>query len=215
MTSNKKNNSLDGNKNSLKKSSADTDESRFVIYDTYNRIKKPLKRFIFRHLLTSNDIDDIAHEAFLRAYQAEKKKKINEPSAFIFRIARNLIFSEAKKKSHKITDYIEDFEHQDFTLIDDNLEDNLMAQQKVGIFCEAVASLPPKCRRAFLLKKVYGLSHQEIADKMEISVSTIEKHLSKAIRDCNKVISERYSDQTTPLKDAENEGFSKRRGHKL
>lgn len=198
MRSDNNNNSRDRRDIRLASSAHEPDEARYAIFDTFIRIKDPLKRFISRHLLASNDIDDIAHEAFLRAYEAEKQRKIDQPSAFLFRIARNLIFSQAKKKSHKITDYIEDFEHEDVLMIDESLEENIMAQQKLGIICEAVASLPPQCRRVFLLKKVYGLSHKEIAENMGIAVSTIEKHLSKAIRDCNHVLKQRYSDDEAP-----------------
>lgn len=214
MKSDNINNSLDDKDASLKKSSLEAIGSRFAIYDTFVRINKPLRRFISRHLVTSNDIDDIAHEAFLRAYEVEKSRKIDEPSAFLFRIARNLIFSEAKKKSRKITDYIEDIEYLDVLLTDDSLEDNLMAQQKVGILCEAVASLPPQCRRVFLLKKVYGMSQKEIAENMGIAVSTIEKHLSKSIRDCNTVVNQRYRQVNAPDNETENEGFGHRRGHR-
>ncbi len=51
-------------------------------------------------------------------------------------------------------------------------------------FCAAVDSLPPLCRRVFVLRKVYQLSHEEIAEVMGLSRSTIEKHVAKGLIRC-------------------------------
>lgn len=164
------------------------------ILDTFLQNEPSLKYFISRFLVSPHDIEDISQETFLRAYEAEKKKHIDEPKAFLFRIAQNLVLSNIKKKSVKITDYIEDTGSIEDLVGADCLESNLIAQQKLGIFCEAVATLSPQCRRAFLLRKVYGMSIKSIAEHMDISVSTVEKHLGKGIRDCRRIVDERYSE---------------------
>lgn len=173
-------------------------QCRHGILEAFVRHHKALRRFISRHMVPISDIDDISQEAFLRAYQAERKKPIEQPKAFLFRIAKNLMLSESGKKSRRITDYIEDFEYTEILAEGENLEDNIMAQQKLGIYCEAVATLTPQCRRAFLLKKVYGMTHKEIASHMGIAVSTVEKHLVKGVRQCDTVIAERYNDLSAP-----------------
>jgi RNA polymerase sigma-70 factor (ECF subfamily) len=68
----------------------------------------PLRRFIPRYMLSMHDIDDVSQEAFLRAYNAERKGPVHQPKAFLFRIVKNLLISEFSRKSRKITDYIED-----------------------------------------------------------------------------------------------------------
>lgn len=156
-----------------------------------------LRSFISRYMVTKHDIDDVSQETFLRAFKAERNKEIDQPKAFLFRIAKNLMLSEFSKKSRKITDYIEDFERSEVLLDGDSLEANVMAQQKLGIYCEAVASLPPQCRRAVLMRKVYGMPIKEIARRLDISISTAEKHLTKGVRQCNAVIAERYDEVDT------------------
>ena len=115
------------------------------------------------------------------------------------------MLSELSKKSRKLTDYIEDYEYTEVLASEQTLETNMMAQQKLGIYCEAVASLPEKCRRVVLLKKVYGLSHKEIAEKMGIKISTVEKHLTKGVRQCHVVMSERYGAALSEKKALEKE----------
>ncbi|MFT5674840.1 MAG: RNA polymerase sigma factor (sigma-70 family) [Paraglaciecola sp.] len=168
---------------------------RFSILAEFKHSQLLLRHFISRYMISSHDIEDVSQETFLRAFKAEQQKKIDFPKAFLFRIAKNIIMSEFSRKTRKITDYIEDYENSEVLPDTDSLEDNIMAQQKLGIYCEAVAALPSQCRRAVVMKKVYGMQNSEIAKRMELSISTVEKHLSKGIKQCNSVISIRYQDK--------------------
>ena len=67
-----------------------------------------LKRFLARFFLDRQDIEDVAQETYLRAYVAEQQKDIEQPKAYLFRIAKNIALTELTKKSKKITDYLEE-----------------------------------------------------------------------------------------------------------
>lgn len=166
------------------------------ILDTYRCNQLSLRNFISRYMISPHDIEDVSQETFLRAYNAEQGKEIEQPKAFLFRIAKNLMLTEFSRKSKKLTDYIEDYEQPDVNNEECNLEADVMAQQRLGIYCEAVASLPSQCRRAVIMKKVYGMRNKEIARRMDISISTVEKHLTKGVRHCNDVMSKRYGSNT-------------------
>ena len=170
---------------------------RFAILAEFKNSQLSLRSFISRYVISPQDIDDVSQETFLRAYKAEKEKEIEHPKAFLFQIAKNLMLSEFSRKARKITDYIEDYDGTQELLNTDNLESNVMAQQKLGIYCEAVASLPTQCRRVVIMKKVYGMQNKEIARRLDLSVSTVEKHLSKGIRRLNSTITTRYGEQET------------------
>jgi RNA polymerase sigma factor (sigma-70 family) len=172
-------------------------KTRFTILTEFKNSQLSLRSFISRYVISPQDIDDVSQETFLRAYKAEKDKEIEHPKAFLFRIAKNLMLSEFSRKARKITDYIEDCDGSEEFLNTDNLESNVMAQQKLGIYCEAVASLPTQCRRVVIMKKVYGMQNKEIARRLELSVSTVEKHLTKGIRRLNSTIISRYPEQDT------------------
>jgi RNA polymerase sigma-70 factor (ECF subfamily) len=51
-------------------------------------------------------------------------------------------------------------------------------------FCRSTRALPRQCRRAFLLRKVYGLSQREVATRLGVTEGTIEKHIAKAMFEC-------------------------------
>ncbi|MCB1674664.1 MAG: helix-turn-helix domain-containing protein [Halioglobus sp.] len=52
------------------------------------------------------------------------------------------------------------------------------------LFTEAAKTLPAQCQRVFLLKRVYGYSHKEIARELGISISTVEKHAAAGLKRC-------------------------------
>jgi RNA polymerase sigma factor (sigma-70 family) len=143
-----------------------------------------LKKFLSRFLPVQQDIEDVAQEAYLRAYIAEQRQSIEQPKAFLFRVAKNLALTRLSKKSRQITDYIEEAGESLFIEAAAASDEELEAQQSLGIYCEAVASLPEKCRQVFLFRKVHGLGHKEIAERMGLSVSSVEKYLREGILAC-------------------------------
>ena len=60
--------------------------------------------------------------------------------------------------------------------------------EKQRIIQEQISSLPEKCQEVFILHKFSGLKHAEIAAKLNISQSTVEKHIIKALRECRTAI---------------------------
>jgi RNA polymerase sigma-70 factor (ECF subfamily) len=168
------------------------------VYDAYTRHGSSLKRFIGRFMRNSSDIEDIAQEAFLRAYTVERGRPIEQPKSFLFRIAKHLALSQLTRKARQITDYIEDLEDSNVIQLEYSAEEEVSARQMLGVHCEAVAELAPQCRQVYLLRKVHGFSHKEIAEHLGIAVSTVEKHLMKAIEQCDRYVRERegpYADQ--------------------
>lgn len=167
------------------------------VHEAYTRHGSSLKRFIGRFMRASPDIEDIAQEAFLRAYTVELSRAIEQPKSFLFRIAKHLALSQLTRKSRQITDYIEDSDDPDVIQLDHSAEEEVSAHQMLGLHCEAVAELAPQCRQVYLLRKVQGFSHKEIAEHMGIAVSTVEKHLMKSIAQCDRYVRERVEAHTS------------------
>ena len=172
------------------------------ILDAFIDNQVSLRGFISRFMVSSHDIEDVSQETFLRAYKAEQETTISKPRAFLFRVAKNLLLNEFARKSYKVTDYVPDLEILDVLPEGDTLEANVIAQQRLGIYCEAIATLPKQCRRVILMKKVYGLPTKEVARRLGISTSTVEKHMTKALKDCHVVLAERYRDNAEKQQEA-------------
>lgn len=152
--------------------------------ETFLAHRASLKRFIGQFINHPQDIEDIVHDAFLNSYAAEINTKIHNPKAFLFQTARNLAFKHLSKSSSRLTDYLEDLDLSEVYIEKPSIEDTAESHEQFAFFCKAVQKLPLQCRRAFILRKVYGLSHKEIAKHLHISVSTVEKHLATGISRC-------------------------------
>lgn len=168
-----------------------------------------LKRYLSRFLCEQQDIEDVVQETYLRAYSAERDKEIEQPKSFLYRIARNLALNELNRKSRQITDCVAGFDLPVVTESKETLEDELEAHQHLGLLCEAVAALPEQRRRVFLLRKVHGLSHKEIAQRTNLSVSSVEKHLLKGTLACRSYVRER-EESSADARDAPMRGLAGR-----
>jgi RNA polymerase sigma-70 factor (ECF subfamily) len=175
-----------------------TDATSTPVYEAYTRHGSSLKRFIGRFMRNPSDVEDIAQEAFLRAYTVERGRPIEQPKSFLFRIAKHLALTQLTRKARQITDYIEDSDDPSVIQVDHSAEDEISARQILGLHCEAVAELAPQCRQVYLLRKVQGFSHKEIAEHLGIAVSTVEKHLMKAIGQCERYVRERTESRVNP-----------------
>jgi len=163
------------------------------VLSAYKTHVEALRRFISR-FVGKHDVEDVVQEAFLRAYNAESGKPIEQPKSYLFRIAKHVALNQLRQRSRKPTDYLEDFESPDVLVNEWTLEDEIMAQQKLGFHCAAVAALPPKCRKVYLLRKVYGMSYKDIAATLQISDSTVEAHISKGYARCDQYIAKRMGE---------------------
>jgi RNA polymerase sigma-70 factor (ECF subfamily) len=148
-------------------------------------LKRFLRRFLGR-VLSRDMVDDLAQETFLRAYAAEALEDIASPRAFLFKVARNLVLNERAKLSNATTEPLEDFAGA--AVLEDSsrssVDDQIAARQQARALAAAIAGLPPQCARVFVLRKVHGLSYQEIAQRLNISVSTAEKHVALGLLRC-------------------------------
>ena len=147
-----------------------------------------LKNFLRRFMSRPEDIEDLTQEAYMKAYAAEQERSIEQPKSYLFRVAKHLALNELTKKSEQMTDYLEDRIASIPVDGGNDVEDEIEAQQSLTLYYQAVASLPKRCRRVFLLRKVNGMRHQEIADQLGITLSAVEKHLRKGTKHCRGFI---------------------------
>lgn len=138
------------------------------------------------HIVPPREIEDIVQETYVRVCQVEKPDDIHHPRSFMLKIARNLALDHIKRSESRLADSMDAMEDEimELTTSDDDTYDRVAANQEFGHFCEAVRQLPLQCRKAFVLRKVYGYSQKEIADSLGISENTVEKHIATGIKRC-------------------------------
>ena len=146
-----------------------------------------LKAFLRRFLHRPQDIEDIAQEAFIRAFSVEQNADIDHPKTLLFTIAKNIALNELRSKARRVTDYMEECQTAPETLAA-TTEEEVLGLEQLEAYCSAVDKLPEQCRRVYLLRKVHGLSHKEIASRLNITVRSVERHLAKGVLRCREQV---------------------------
>lgn len=170
------------------------DGSTSRIFGIFQANKGLIASVLRRYSLQQIDIADLTQETILRALEAEKRTVIREPKGFLVGIAKNLARNELQRRSKMLTDLLDDFDPETYVSDEPAVDDQVDSRQKMRVFGEAVAMLPPQCQKVFVLKHVHGASHQEIASKLDIAISTVEKHVALGLRRCREVMSRELSD---------------------
>jgi RNA polymerase sigma factor (sigma-70 family) len=142
--------------------------------------RRALVRFLSRRLGDPSDIEDIVQEAMLRVVRATAVQAALNPEAFLFHVAGNLIRDRARRR-RTLQAMLENSSQLSETVEGRSPERVLQARQTLGLVVEALAKLDEPARDAFVLHRLEGLSHAEIADRFGVSVSSVEKYVMRAI----------------------------------
>ena len=153
-----------------------------------------LKRYLARFLHRREDIDDMTQETYLRAYKATQKRWIEFPKAYLFKVARTVALNELSQKMRQLTDYLEDMPTEE-PHSQGGLDEELMAEQRVSNYCDAIAELSPQCRRVFLMRKVQGLSHKVIAAELGITTKAVERNITRGVYQFQRYLKNRESEE--------------------
>ncbi|AXR05494.1 RNA polymerase sigma factor [Salinimonas sediminis] len=157
-----------------------------TIHDAFMATRSGIARMLSR-LVPPKEVDDILQDTYVRLCQAKSTDHIREPRSFMYRTARNLAYDHLKRAEVRLVDSDADTEAYQISQLQydsDEPRQQSASQEEFGHFCDAVKALPMQCRRAFVLKKVYGYSIKEIATELAISEKTVEKHIAQGIKRC-------------------------------
>ncbi|RLD52399.1 MAG: RNA polymerase sigma-70 factor [Bacteroidetes bacterium] len=137
----------------------------------------------FSNLMSNNKpcAEEVVADVFANIWIKRKKLKINKSvKAYLFRSTKNTTISYLRKRKNIYEPIEEDqlnIKNQDFSP-DKNLlkeEQNLKLEKLLKI-------IPERSREIFILHRFNGFKYRDIAETLDISVKTVEKHMTKALR---------------------------------
>lgn len=149
--------------------------------------RQALLQYIRRFVRSSETAKEIVQEAFLRTYR--ERESIITPRAFLFSTARNLAANEIRHRRAVERDTLAS---SDEVPEYESLESGLLRDERNRLIQQAIDRLPPQCRAAFTLRVFHECSYREVADRLGISVKTVEKHISRGIRETNRYLNAQY-----------------------
>jgi RNA polymerase sigma-70 factor (ECF subfamily) len=154
----------------------------------YGEKRANLVRVFAARLRSVAEAEDLIQDLFLRIQALDDLDVEGDGSALLFRMANNLMLDRlrsqartgARDESWRSLQGVTLGEHQVADI--PSAEDVVAARQRLGVMMATLQTLPPQVARAFTLHKLDGLSHAETAAAMGVSRSSVEKHVSAAIK---------------------------------
>ena len=148
------------------------DEQAFKIF--FKSFYHLLFGYIISLTLDRNQAEDITQQAFINFWSKRSKIDINRsPKSYLFTIAHNL-FLDSQRQLKSERNYLQLIQKE--TLIEDT-EEQEKHIEKIEKLRQAINQLPDKCKTILLLNKIEGLKYQEIADRLQISIKTVESQM--------------------------------------
>ncbi|MEJ0024719.1 MAG: RNA polymerase sigma factor [Rhizomicrobium sp.] len=165
----------------------------------YREQEPALRRFVRRILRSNTDCDDIVQDAFVRTWRALAADRARSPNAVLFRTARNLALNHIRNRRLRSSDVVRNALNVVFTHATPSAEDHMIQSERAEGCRQLMDQLPARCREAFVLRVVDGLSYDGVSMEMGVSRSTAEKHVFKGKRLCQTKLIAAHGDGNSKL----------------
>ena len=162
--------------------------------ELYRKYIKRLYRFSYSILKSREEAENIVQNVFLNLWQnREKADKISSVKYYVFTIAYNSAISIIRKKAREsqFIEYVKTLQDMKEEPVDLQFEYKELDERVSAI----INSLPVRQKEVYQLHRIEGLKYDEISERLNISINTIENHMSRAL----KTIREKLGNYSLPV----------------
>lgn len=144
---------------------------------------------VSKYGIEPTDSEDVLQIAFSKFSRHEKNRSIENPAAYIFRIAKNIIIDKARRDTafkNILKSSIDDSLNNDQTLC--NPERILDGQQRLIVIQNVYSSMPERRREIIRMSRFEGLKNVEIGARLGISETAVRKHITTALLEIRRAV---------------------------
>ncbi len=141
-----------------------------------------LQRWLQRKVRSQMDAEDLAQDVFVRLIGSPDVGRLDEPRAFLTTLAKRVLCNFWRRQALEQA-YLDALAQQP-EMCEPSAEALAVIRQAIGHLDTMFAALPIPVRHAFLLSRLEGLTHHEIAGQMALSVATVERYIKQAFLHC-------------------------------
>ena len=154
---------------------------RVAFYNIYERYSKRLYGFVLRYIKQKEDAEEIVQEVFVKIWESRNKIDVYSSfEAFLFTIAYNSTISQLRKRTNE-QKYLEHLKSLQQCANSPDLIDEIQFNELNDRVHLLLNELTPRQKEIFQLSREEGLTHDEIAKKLDISVNTVKKHMANSL----------------------------------
>lgn len=148
----------------------------------YRKHHSWLTSWLRRRLNNSADAAELAQDTFIRVLLARSASSVREPKHYLATIARGLVIDLYRRRS---------LEQAYLAALSELPEDTYPSPEEQAVMLEALleidrmlAGLGHKVRQTFILSQCEGLTYPQIAERLGISLRTVNSYMAKAMEHC-------------------------------
>lgn len=164
------------------------------------RYYRELLNFLHRQVNDRDDAADLVQESYARVLAVQHSgRDVLDVRALLYRTARNLVVDRYRRAEVRRHDDLDAMPEAEQPGAPQHLqpEETLVSQQVLRAYVGTIECLPTRCREAFMLHVFDEFTHAQVAQRMGISVSMVEKHIVRGMLAC-KACERRLREQGDP-----------------
>lgn len=147
-----------------------------------------VKAFAWKILQSEEDAEDIAQDIFVKLWDNPEIWEDKETwDSYIYTMSRNQIYNFLKHKSIE-SNYREKVIEEDSPSYEFDIYDQLYAKELQLLIKLTLDNMPEQRRKVFQMSRQKGMTNKEIADNLQLSIRTVERHIYLALQELKKII---------------------------
>lgn len=147
----------------------------------HERYSGPLKAYFRKRTPAHVDPDDLVQDVFARLAGRGSTKAIHHVEGYLFQTAANVLCDLSRRDAARHNRAHNTFDESVHGSEEISPERVYQGREAAGALLDALEVLPERARAVFVLHRFNGMRYGEIANHFGISVSTVEKHMMKAL----------------------------------
>jgi RNA polymerase sigma factor (sigma-70 family) len=155
--------------------------------DSFRRFYGDILHYLRKRTDNPSDAADMTQDVFTQWLDYGDRAKVEQPRAFLFQMARNLLRDHWRRQ--KVRHIVQPNQETGLEPVTDDQHDPMAGAQRLQRLEQlkgVLAELSPRRREALMLHRFEGLSQAQIAERMGISLSMVEKHIAFALLHCKR-----------------------------
>jgi len=145
-------------------------------------LRGALTRYFSRQVADRSEIDDLVQDVFLRIVKRGGSQGLENFDGYVFETAASVLKDRFRRRKARHAEAHLTFDPDVHSGTDFGPDAILAGRQALRSTTVALMELPERTRNVFVLRRIEGLSYQEIARRLGLSISAVEKHMVRAAR---------------------------------
>ena len=157
-------------------------EGQFCLSGEFARLREPLLRYFERATRDRSEAHDLTQEVFAKLLQRGRLDGYERFQGYVFATARSVLLDRQRSRKSRYVEKHVEFDADVHAGVEPHAEAMFIARETLEALDAALRRLPERTRAVFVLRRLEGMGYSEIALRLGVSISSVEKEMLRASR---------------------------------